>query len=98
MVRISTVNFSDCQNSEVFCTLLKCVCVCVCVCVCAFQDISSVYQIFTDEVLGSGQFGVVYKGELGLTTLINHHHHYYHSIPVLYEVRCSVFVLLIHLV
>lgn len=26
------------------------------------QDISSVYQICTDEVLGSGQFGVVYKG------------------------------------
>uniref|UniRef100_A0A8C7RJ06 Protein kinase D4 n=1 Tax=Oncorhynchus mykiss TaxID=8022 RepID=A0A8C7RJ06_ONCMY len=26
------------------------------------QDISSVYQIFTDEVLGSGQFGVVYGG------------------------------------
>ncbi|XP_029931777.1 protein kinase D4 [Myripristis murdjan] len=25
-------------------------------------DISSVYQIFTDEVLGSGQFGVVYGG------------------------------------
>uniref|UniRef100_H3CN08 Protein kinase D4 n=1 Tax=Tetraodon nigroviridis TaxID=99883 RepID=H3CN08_TETNG len=25
-------------------------------------DISSVYQICTDEVLGSGQFGVVYKG------------------------------------
>uniref|UniRef100_A0AAQ4PRA8 protein kinase C n=1 Tax=Gasterosteus aculeatus aculeatus TaxID=481459 RepID=A0AAQ4PRA8_GASAC len=26
------------------------------------SDISSVYQISTDEVLGSGQFGVVYKG------------------------------------
>uniref|UniRef100_A0A3B4AXY1 Uncharacterized protein n=1 Tax=Periophthalmus magnuspinnatus TaxID=409849 RepID=A0A3B4AXY1_9GOBI len=26
-------------------------------------DISSVYQIFTDEVLGSGQFGVVYGGK-----------------------------------
>ncbi len=27
------------------------------------QDISSVYQIFADEVLGSGQFGIVYGGE-----------------------------------
>lgn len=27
------------------------------------QDINSVYQIFPDEVLGSGQFGIVYGGE-----------------------------------
>lgn len=27
------------------------------------QDIATVYQIFPDEVLGSGQFGVVYGGE-----------------------------------
>uniref|UniRef100_A0A8C6WF44 non-specific serine/threonine protein kinase n=1 Tax=Neogobius melanostomus TaxID=47308 RepID=A0A8C6WF44_9GOBI len=27
------------------------------------QDISAVFQIFTDEVLGSGQFGVVYGGK-----------------------------------
>lgn len=27
-----------------------------------FQDIGTVYQIFADEVLGSGQFGVVYGG------------------------------------
>lgn len=26
------------------------------------QDIASVYQIFSDEVLGSGQFGIVYGG------------------------------------
>lgn len=30
-----------------------------------FQDISSVYQIFADEVLGSGQFGIVYGGQSG---------------------------------
>uniref|UniRef100_A0A8D3D7V5 Serine/threonine-protein kinase n=1 Tax=Scophthalmus maximus TaxID=52904 RepID=A0A8D3D7V5_SCOMX len=28
-----------------------------------FQDINSVYQIFPDEVLGSGQFGIVYGGK-----------------------------------
>lgn len=27
------------------------------------QDISTVYQIFPDEVLGSGQFGIVYGGK-----------------------------------
>jgi len=26
-------------------------------------DISTVYQIFADEVLGSGQFGIVYGGK-----------------------------------
>uniref|UniRef100_A0A671VU46 protein kinase C n=1 Tax=Sparus aurata TaxID=8175 RepID=A0A671VU46_SPAAU len=30
---------------------------------CVFQDINSVYQIFPDEVLGSGQFGIVYGGK-----------------------------------
>uniref|UniRef100_A0AAY5ERN4 protein kinase C n=1 Tax=Electrophorus electricus TaxID=8005 RepID=A0AAY5ERN4_ELEEL len=39
---------------------------CVSVCLFAFpsvsQDISALYQIFSDEVLGSGQFGVVYGG------------------------------------
>ncbi len=29
---------------------------------CVSQDISELYQIFSDEVLGSGQFGVVYGG------------------------------------
>uniref|UniRef100_A0A671N9X0 protein kinase C n=1 Tax=Sinocyclocheilus anshuiensis TaxID=1608454 RepID=A0A671N9X0_9TELE len=29
---------------------------------CVLQDISELYQIFSDEVLGSGQFGVVYGG------------------------------------
>uniref|UniRef100_A0A674PLE7 Serine/threonine-protein kinase n=1 Tax=Takifugu rubripes TaxID=31033 RepID=A0A674PLE7_TAKRU len=28
----------------------------------SLQDIASVYQIFSDEVLGSGQFGIVYGG------------------------------------
>lgn len=28
-----------------------------------WQDVNSVYQIFPDEVLGSGQFGIVYGGK-----------------------------------
>lgn len=38
----------------------------MCFCLYSFlvlQDVSSVYQIFTDEVLGSGQFGIVYAGK-----------------------------------
>ena len=31
------------------------------------QDISRVYQIMTDEMLGSGQFGVVFAGNPGLS-------------------------------
>lgn len=31
---------------------------------CFLQDISTVYQIFPDEVLGSGQFGIVYGGNV----------------------------------
>ena len=27
-----------------------------------FQDISQLYQVFPDEILGSGQFGIVYGG------------------------------------
>lgn len=34
----------------------------VSVCSRVLQDISELYQIFSDEVLGSGQFGVVYGG------------------------------------
>lgn len=29
------------------------------------NDISQIYQIFPDEVLGSGQFGIVYGGKGG---------------------------------
>ena len=65
-VRINPKLLNDHQHSE---DTKMCSYVCVCVCVCVFQDISSVYQIFTDEVLGSGQFGVVYKGNLLLNFL-----------------------------
>lgn len=34
------------------------------------KDISTVYQIFPDEVLGSGQFGIVYGGKLVHTSNI----------------------------
>ena len=34
------------------------------------QDIGMVYQIFADEVLGSGQFGVVYGGRSSPRTLL----------------------------
>lgn len=33
------------------------------------QEISSVFQIFADEVLGSGQFGIVYGGQCDSRTL-----------------------------
>ena len=32
------------------------------------QDISQHYQIFPDEILGSGQFGIVYGGMINSST------------------------------
>lgn len=32
-------------------------------------DISQLYQIFPDDVLGSGQFGIVYGGELNVESI-----------------------------
>ena len=37
---------------------------------CVLQDISLVYQIITDEMLGSGQFGVVFAGNAGLSSAL----------------------------
>uniref|UniRef100_A0A674C2H9 Serine/threonine-protein kinase n=1 Tax=Salmo trutta TaxID=8032 RepID=A0A674C2H9_SALTR len=44
-------------------------------------DISSVYQIFADEVLGSGQFGIVYGGNYTITAqpVYSHCNDKYHS-------------------
>lgn len=36
----------------------------------SFQDISLQYQIFPDEVLGSGQFGIVYGGTDSCSSLL----------------------------
>lgn len=38
----------------------------------SLQDIASVYQIFSDEVLGSGQFGIVYGGTFTLVLPTSH--------------------------
>lgn len=40
---------------------------------CVFQDINSVYQIFPDEVLGSGQFGIVYGGKTWIWDTLSLH-------------------------
>lgn len=39
------------------------------------QDIGTVYQIFADEVLGSGQFGVVYGGVYGKSLMKGKQNH-----------------------
>lgn len=35
------------------------------------NDISQIYQIFPDEVLGSGQFGIVYGGKIKINVLVH---------------------------
>ena len=68
---------SVCSVCPVCSLCVFCVCsVCsVCpVCSLVLQDISSVYQIFADEVLGSGQFGIVYGGEEESIRHINPYH------------------------
>lgn len=42
---------------------VKQVCISFTLRVCALQDVSQLYQIFADDILGSGQFGIVYGGE-----------------------------------
>ena len=37
---------------------------------CCQQDISHLYQIFPDDVLGAGQFGIVYGGNESLCIII----------------------------
>lgn len=55
------------------------------------QDIATVYQIFPDEVLGSGQFGVVYGGKdaAGLTRRLPG---VGDTMPSLVPVSCSLWV------
>ncbi|POI34888.1 hypothetical protein CIB84_001360, partial [Bambusicola thoracicus] len=52
-------------------------------------DISTVYQIFPDEVLGSGQFGIVYGGKF-----LNLHHPGVVNLECMFETPERVFVVM----
>ncbi|OXB83904.1 UNVERIFIED_CONTAM: hypothetical protein H355_009388 [Colinus virginianus] len=52
-------------------------------------DISTVYQIFPDEVLGSGQFGIVYGGKF-----LNLHHRGVVNLECMFETPERVFVVM----
>ena len=52
-----------------------------------FQDIAQRYQIFTDEVLGSGQFGVVYAGVVAQLSYGSALHYMYHCLLYYLGVR-----------